>query len=216
MDGTDDPSNIERITIEEHAQRHLELYEKYGYVQDHIAYRMLSGQIDKAEAIKLLQKAPKSERWKKQASERTSGENNPMYGKTISEDHKKAISEANKGKTLSQEHIERIRETWTGRNHTEESKQKMSKSLKNRNYHWAPDRIPPMTGKKQTDKQKQAVRNANSTQWKITTPNGEQFIIVNLRAWAKENGLDQGNLSRGGNGSHKGYRALRLTNKGQI
>lgn len=66
-----------------------------------------------------------------------------------------------------------------------------------------------MTNKSQSDKQKKAVRDANSKQWKIITPEGDSFIITNLRDWAKKNGLDQANLSRGGNGSHKGYRAIR-------
>ena len=53
--GTDDPSNIVELTIEEHAQAHLELYEKYGSEYDLIAYRMLSGQIPVAEATRQAQ-----------------------------------------------------------------------------------------------------------------------------------------------------------------
>jgi len=49
MGGTDDPSNLVRLTVEEHAQAHKELYEKYGYQQDLIAYKALKGTIGKEE-----------------------------------------------------------------------------------------------------------------------------------------------------------------------
>jgi len=91
MGGSDDPSNLIELTVEEHAQAHLDLYEEHGYVQDLVAHRMLLGQIDKAEAIKTLQKAPKSEAWKKKKSKQMTGKNNPMYGKTTSDKQKEAV-----------------------------------------------------------------------------------------------------------------------------
>jgi hypothetical protein len=94
MGGTDDPSNLVVLSIEDHAQAHLDLYEQHGLMQDLVAHRMLLGQIDKAEAIKLLQKAPKSERWKQKARERNTGEGNPMYGKTTSDKQKKAVGKS--------------------------------------------------------------------------------------------------------------------------
>lgn len=50
--GTDNPSNIEEVTIEEHAKRHRILFETHGYWQDKIAWKALSGQIGREEAIK--------------------------------------------------------------------------------------------------------------------------------------------------------------------
>jgi hypothetical protein len=38
MNGSDDSSNIEHITIEEHAGRHKALYEEHGKEQDRIAW----------------------------------------------------------------------------------------------------------------------------------------------------------------------------------
>ena len=94
MGGTDDPSNLIVLTIEEHAQAHLDLYNEHGYTQDHVAYRMLLGQINKAEAIKILQKAPKSLRWKSKMSKRMTGENNPNYGGgNMSDDARARMSE---------------------------------------------------------------------------------------------------------------------------
>jgi hypothetical protein len=101
MGGTDDSTNLVRLTVEEHAQAHLELYEKYGDERDLVAHRMLLGQITKAEAIKIIQKLPKSEAWKAKARLRT-GEKNGMYGKKQSEKQKKAVSIAN---SVSKPHV---------------------------------------------------------------------------------------------------------------
>jgi hypothetical protein len=47
MGGSDDPSNIVELTVDEHAEAHLKLYEKYGKHEDLCAYYMLSGNIEK-------------------------------------------------------------------------------------------------------------------------------------------------------------------------
>jgi hypothetical protein len=51
MGGSDDPSNLISLTVEEHAEEHKKLWEKYGHWQDKIAYDMLSGQIGLDDAI---------------------------------------------------------------------------------------------------------------------------------------------------------------------
>jgi hypothetical protein len=48
--GTDDPSNIEMLTIEEHAEAHRKLFEKYGRWQDKKAWLFLSGRVNADEA----------------------------------------------------------------------------------------------------------------------------------------------------------------------
>ena len=50
MNGTDEPSNIVSVTIEEHAELHLSLYLQYGHLADWLAYHTLSGQINISEA----------------------------------------------------------------------------------------------------------------------------------------------------------------------
>lgn len=99
LGGADDSSNIETITIEEHAERHRFLFEKYGNLQDELAWKGLLKQIDKEEITKRLQKLPKSVDWKRKMSERMKGSNNPNYGKPgtmlgkkMSESAKAAIS----------------------------------------------------------------------------------------------------------------------------
>jgi hypothetical protein len=46
MGGTNEPSNIIELTVEEHAQAHLELYKIHGKHEDLCAYHMLSGNIE--------------------------------------------------------------------------------------------------------------------------------------------------------------------------
>jgi hypothetical protein len=48
MGGTNDPSNLIELSIEEHAAEHLRLYEEYGKRQDLGAYYLLSSQIEEA------------------------------------------------------------------------------------------------------------------------------------------------------------------------
>lgn len=53
MGGSNDPTNIVELTIEEHAKAHKDLYEKYHNWQDHLAWRCLNAQIDKEEIQKI-------------------------------------------------------------------------------------------------------------------------------------------------------------------
>ena len=62
-------------------------------------------------------------------------------------------------------------------------------------------------GFKQPQSQKDTLSKKLSAKWLVTDPNGTQNTIINLRKFAIENGLDQGNLSRG---SHKGWKAVKL------
>ena len=50
MGGTDDPSNIKLVTIEDHAEEHRKLFEEFDRQEDKIAWLCLSGQINNAEA----------------------------------------------------------------------------------------------------------------------------------------------------------------------
>jgi len=47
--GTDDPSNLVELSVEEHAEAHRVLYEQYGREEDRMAWLALSGQATKKE-----------------------------------------------------------------------------------------------------------------------------------------------------------------------
>lgn len=120
MGGTNDPSNIVELTVEEHAEAHRQLYEQYGNWQDYLAWKGLSGRIDKEEIIRLMgsmihKSKIVSEESKIKMSQAKSGENNPMYGKTS----------PNKGKFGENS------PRW-GKSHLEGTKLKQSQSAKNR------------------------------------------------------------------------------------
>ena len=53
MGGSDHPSNLISLTVEEHAEAHKKLYEKYGKEEDRIAWVTLSGWINKKELLRL-------------------------------------------------------------------------------------------------------------------------------------------------------------------
>jgi len=52
MGGADDPTNIAVLTIPEHAAAHRLLWEKYGLLEDKIAWLMLSGKTDEGELVR--------------------------------------------------------------------------------------------------------------------------------------------------------------------
>jgi len=52
MGGDDSEENLVRLSIEEHALEHKKLWEKYGYQEDYIAWRGLSGLMTKEELVK--------------------------------------------------------------------------------------------------------------------------------------------------------------------
>ena len=53
MGGTDDPLNLIELTVEEHAQAHIKLYEQFGKKEDLCAHYMLSGKAQDPEFKKL-------------------------------------------------------------------------------------------------------------------------------------------------------------------
>jgi len=75
--GTDEPSNIIKLTIEEHAEAHRLLFEEHGRWQDKVAWLTLSGQMTCAEAIKTAQSL--SNKGEKNAMYGMTGEKNPNY-----------------------------------------------------------------------------------------------------------------------------------------
>lgn len=123
--GTDDPKNVIKLTVEEHANAHKELYQKHNRYEDYIAWKALSGQIKYADiqleksrlgGIIASQKNIGSKRTAEQRlnmskakcgykrslesrlkqSQAVAGEKNHFYGKTHTDEFKKAQSERKK------------------------------------------------------------------------------------------------------------------------
>lgn len=100
--GTDDPSNLIQVTIEEHAEAHRILYEEHGRWQDLIAWRTLSGQISTEEAR--IEAVKRSLTGKVQTPEHVAKRTyKGIKRKPCSEERKRKISAANTGKVRSDE-----------------------------------------------------------------------------------------------------------------
>ena len=54
MGGSNDPTNLIELSVEEHSQAHLKLYEQYGRKEDLCAYYMLSGKSQDPEFKKMI------------------------------------------------------------------------------------------------------------------------------------------------------------------
>lgn len=90
MGGTDDSSNLIELTVEEHAEAHRVLYEKYEKWQDFIAWKGLEGRIGKEEIEKLIhiqnglarRGIPQTPEHIEKRISKIRGEGNGMYGRT--------------------------------------------------------------------------------------------------------------------------------------
>ena len=120
MGGSDDPSNIVLLTIEEHAEAHRVLYKQYGNQKDKIAWLGLSGLIPRADVMKELHKLGR-----RLADEKILNKYGVINPGQL-EHNRKLLSERN-----SKFHKEgRIKAPdWTGKKHKQESKDKIG--LKN-------------------------------------------------------------------------------------
>ena len=117
--GTDDPDNITKLTIEEHAEAHKKLWEERGLLGDKIAWLALSNQIDRGEIQKELGKLV--------------GKSN--IGRKLSKEHIDRIRQCNTGKPsprkgipLSEETRLKMSKSRMGRIVTQETRDKISKS----------------------------------------------------------------------------------------
>ena len=134
-----------------------------------------------------------------------SGENHPWWGRKHSEETKRKISESKRKNMNARK----------GRPQTEETKRKISEANKGRKRSQEAiekTRIANL-GRSQTEYQKQKAREAIQKTWKITTPEGEELVITNLRQFSLDNGLDPSNMLHAAKGrikQHKGYKVQKL------
>ena len=120
MGGTNDPSNLIELTLEEHAEAHKILYELYGKKEDLAAYLGLSGLVNKKEIYQLLldekRGKPLSNEVKEKISKSLKGRKH-TWGHKISATSKKQNktwlignknASGNKDKPKSEEHKNKI------------------------------------------------------------------------------------------------------------
>ena len=102
MGGTDDPSNLIELTVEQHADAHRLLYEKYGKLGDKLAWKALTGQIGKEEIQLMKSRIGQSHfKGKKQKPETIQKRAEKLRGKKRTPETIKLMSDVMKGKTLS-------------------------------------------------------------------------------------------------------------------
>lgn len=105
MDGTDDPENLVKVTVEQHAALHKQLWEDLGHEEDRIAWLCLSGQITSQDAIKkaisLAQKGKKKSQSVIDAiiesNKRRRGEKHHLWGKKRPPETIQKMIEGHKG-----------------------------------------------------------------------------------------------------------------------
>lgn len=113
MGGGNEPENLIELTVEEHAEAHRVLYEKYGNWQDYIAWKALSGQITSDELRREITRltwlgrkhTPES---KQKIKEKRSNQTPPNKDRKFSEEHKKNMSLSRQGMVLSDTHKKNI------------------------------------------------------------------------------------------------------------
>ena len=140
--GSDDPSNIIELTVEEHAEAHRKLYEEHGRWQDRVAWLALSGRIGKDEIIQMKQsEGGKRNKGMVHTEETRRKVSESLTGKPKSEESRRKQSESRKGMVFSEEHKRNLSESLKGRDtwnkgktgiYSEETRRKMSESAKKR------------------------------------------------------------------------------------
>lgn len=110
MGGTDEPSNLIELTVEEHAEAHRKLFEKYGCWQDEIAWKGLAGIIGKEEIIRKVQSEAGKERMRLKE--------NPSKGFNFSDEFRKQITKLGN----SPEAIAKKRKTMAKKKHQQGTK----------------------------------------------------------------------------------------------
>lgn len=184
LGGTDDEANIVKLTIEEHIEAHKELANCF----DNGTYERNSN-LSAANVLYV---------WLNRKSDiDLSGENNPMWGKSHSEETKVKISIKSKQKIYSDEYRNKLRQVFMGnKNHrwgvklSDETKKKISEAQTGEKHHW--------WGTNRSDETKKKISEGQPNRVKVSKYNIE---LVKLETYdsiaeaAKSNGISTGNLS---------------------
>lgn len=185
MGGEDIKENIVKLTIEEHIQAHLELAECFPIGSEERNKNLCSANLTKVWTNKNF------------ADIDISKENNPMWGKTHSEDTKKQIGEKSKKKNFTLEYKKKLSIAASGKNnpmwgkrHTELTRKKISDAQCGDKHHWygttRPDEVKKKIGLLQPSRKKIGKYDLNSNLIEVYDSMGIA---------AKSNNIEQGNLT---------------------
>ena len=120
MGGSNDPSNLIELTVEEHAEAHRKLYEEYGHWQDHFAWKALSGQIQTDDIRRL--KTILTWTGRKHTEEAKEKIKEARAKQVITDQTRAKMSKTRKGRKL----------TWDLNNRTAEANKKRSEKMMGR------------------------------------------------------------------------------------
>ena len=138
--GTDDPSNLIELTVEEHAEEHRKLFEKYGRWEDELAWKAISGQVPSYQVAQLARRyAQLGRKATKEAKEKQSmakiGNKNALgnkarLGQPHTEKTKKKISLAKTGEKNPQWGKFGLANSFGGKTHDEETRKRIGDAVR--------------------------------------------------------------------------------------
>jgi len=220
--GTDDPTNLVKVTPTQHAMFHYCEWKLWGKVQDFCAYKMILGDVNtpefrKAASMRGIQEI------KRKLKE------NPEFKQLFVENGKKSGKIGNKsqrekfkkgGRTIAEQKWKVILpngETIIIEN--------MSKFCLEHNLQKSKMTLVSQGERKQhkgykchkiTGNVKEYQGEFSQFEWEITTPNNEVFVVENLKTFCVENNLKEGMMYRVGRGErkqHKGHKVRKITKR---
>ena len=140
MGGTDDPSNLIEVTVEQHSKEHRKLFEKYGRWEDELAYKALSGQISSYKVSQLVRRLSQlgrkaSKEARKKQSEMKIGNKNALGNKARlglphTEKTKKKLSEGKMGKKNPMYGKFGLDNPFGGKTHDTETKKRIGEAVR--------------------------------------------------------------------------------------
>lgn len=151
MGGTDDPSNLVELTIEEHAEAHRKLFEQYHHPEDFAAWKGLSGMMNKHEIIRYLQSEGSIQRNKKAVENGTHnflGDNNPSRRKVKLGVHHFQQNIGNRpGDIIQRKMIAEGTHHWQSKEHAETVGKRSKYLIKEKKHPFGMEVICPHCGK---------------------------------------------------------------------
>ena len=123
MGGTDDPSNLIKLSVSEHAEAHRQLYIKYNKEEDRLAWLALLGQMSKEQIVSEGKKIGRHN-----ANKRLEEIYGPDWRRVISQKGRDTLNDIlqNDPDYLRKRNVK----SFLNRKHSDSTKEKMSKSSK--------------------------------------------------------------------------------------